>query len=372
MLKVALDTSFAGLNQTGVGLYSRRLAEHINKIAGSRQIALRCYGPACGADQQRRLLGGIYQEWTTYTQAALPVQLAKYRPDVVHSTSHLGPLWGPGRKVVTVHDVIFRRYPGDYNQAWLAITRVLFPKVLARAGAVIADSNSTAGDLERFYGIAPGKVTVIYPGIDAGYCVPVPQGDVDAARRKYGIADGPYVLCLGPWVRRKNIEVVIAAFALLADRLPDFKLVITGQSAQGMRGPDFAAALQRLPEQVKNRALAVGHLPGDDLRAVLQGASVLAYPSLFEGFGLPPLEAMAAGVPVVVSDAPAVVEAAGEAALIVRANEPAEWAEALYQVLTDDGKAAKLRAAGTQRSKFFTWERCAEETVDLYDRIVKK
>jgi alpha-1,3-rhamnosyl/mannosyltransferase len=240
------------------------------------------------------------------------------------------------------------------------------------AAAIVADSKSTASDLEAFCGVAPGRVTVIYPGVDERYFVPVGNQDIEAARRKYGIDDGPYVLCLGPWVKRKNIGVVVAAFSLLVERLPDVRLVITGRRATGMKGFDLPEALERMPERVRSKVVAVGHLPGEELRAVLQGASVLAYPSLVEGFGLPPLEAMAAGVPVVASDAPAVVEAAGEAALIARASEPGEWAEALYQVLTDKGKAAKLRVAGKRRSELFMWERCAEETVDLYDRIVKK
>ena len=340
-------------------------------MQGSRGITSRCYGPACPR-RRPRLLGGLYQEWPTYTQFALPLQLAKYRPDVVHSTSHLGPLWGPGQKVVTVHDVIFERYPQDYNPAWLAVTRALFPKVLAGASAIIADSRSTATDLETLYGVQPNRITVIYPGVDEGHFAPAPTAEIEATRRKYGLGDGPYVLCLGPWVRRKNIGVVIAAFASLVERLPDVKLVITGRRATGMTGFDLEKALEQSPERVRHNVRAVGHLPRRELRALLQGASALAYPSLFEGFGLPPLEAMAAGVPVVASDAPAVVEATGDAALIAGANAPADWAEALYQIITDGTKTAQLREAGKQRSRSFTWERCAGETVDLYDRIVRQ
>src|SRR5882762_4237938 len=127
-LRVALDTSFAGLNPTGVGKYSRRLVEHIGYLAQSRNVRVRCYGPCQTGDLHGRALGGLYYEWPSYTQVALPLFLTKYHPDVVHSTSHLGPTWGPGRRVVTVHDVIFRRYPEDYDKLWLATTRALLPR----------------------------------------------------------------------------------------------------------------------------------------------------------------------------------------------------------------------------------------------------
>jgi glycosyltransferase involved in cell wall biosynthesis len=295
--------------------------------------------------------------------------LAAFRPAVVHSTSHLGPLWGPGRRVVTVHDLIFRRYPQDYNPAWLAITLSLLPRVLARATAIVADSHSTRRDLESYYQVPPGKVAVIYPGIDEECRQPIDPTRLAAVRRRLGIGDCDYVLLLGPWVRRKNLGVVVEAFRVLSEQLPDVKLVITGRPTRGMESGDMSSALSGLPPDARRRALTVGHLPAEDLRAVTQVAAALAYPSRYEGFGLPPLEAMAAGTPVVVSDTPAVLEVAGGAALVVPAADPGRWAEALHRIITRPGVAGSLRQAGRERSLRFSWRRCIEQTLDLYDRI---
>lgn len=370
-LRVALDTSFAGVNLTGVGKYSRRMAEELNRIAATGRIDLRCFGPSCSSLGAGRPLGGLYQEWPTYTQLFVPLALARCRPDVVHATSHLGPLWGRGRLVVTVHDIIFKRFPSDYNSTWLAITETLLPRVLKRASAVIADSQTTKGDLEQFYPWAGSKIHVIYPGIDEAFRAPVDPKAVTSVRRRFELGDGPYIVCLGPWVRRKNIETVIRAFRLVAEQIPVVKLIVTGKPALGMESANIHAALKSLPLNVRERVVSAGHLPWHDVPPLVKGASALTYPSLFEGFGLPPLEAMAAGVPVVVSDTPVVAEATGDAGLIVSVKDPDAWAAALVQVLTDGREAERLAEKGRARSAQFTWQRCARETLALYYSVAK-
>ncbi len=364
-LRVALDTSFAGVNRTGVGLYSRELAAHLGKLAHVSNIALRCYGPACGPSQRAGLVGTM-QEWPVYTQLALPILLAGFRPDIAHSTSHIGPIWGRGRHIVTVHDLIFMRYPEDYNPLWLAITRLLLPRVLARACIVIADSETTKADLCTFFGYPSHKIRVIYPGINSDFNLPADSEVMAALRRRLGIGDSRYILCLGPWVKRKNLEVVVRAFPRLAELLPDVHLVITGSRARGMKGTPVEDAVQSRPASTGSKVHLTGYVAAEELRSLAQGASALAYPSRFEGFGLPPLEAMSASVPTVVSNTPAVIEATGGAALVADPDRPEEWADAFFHVLTDPDKAAQLVAAGKRRASCFSWERCARETVELY------
>ena len=364
-LRVALDTSFAGVNETGVGLYSRRLACGLDALARAGEIALRCIGPSCPGERPL-VPGGVYREWPSYTQLYLPVALAKYRPHVVHSTSHLGPLWGPGRKVVTVHDLIFRRYPNDYNPLWLAITRAALPLVLSRVTAVIVDSNTTGSDLRQIYQVNKRKIRVIYPGVDESFGNPATQGEIAEMRRRFDLGDAPYLLLMGPWVRRKNLEVVIAAFAQVVEEVTSASLVITGRPAPGMRNSGVESALESLPSSARERVRTPGHVATGDLLALVQGAAALAYPSLYEGFGLPPLEAMSAGVPVVVSDSPVLTEVAGGAALVARVGSPREWAGALLAILTDRARSSEMAARGRERAAQFTWERAIQRTVEVY------
>lgn len=373
VLRIALDTTFAGVNQTGVGLYSHNLAAQMRDLSISRGARVRCYGPACGLSERPDNVLGTVQEWPIYTQVALPLLLERYAPHIVHSTSHLGPLWGRGRLIVTVHDLIFRRYPEDYNPGWLAITKALLPQVLARATAIIADSQTTKADIERYYGVDEAKIRVIYPGIDEGYRHSTPgHAEAGRIREALGLGGERYILCLGPWVQRKNLGVVVESLAPLLKRVPDVRLVITGSRPRGMKGQSVDALVSHLPAAARERVHTAGYLPTEELRGLLVGAAVLAYPSRFEGFGLPPVEAMAAGVPVVVAKTPVSLEVTGGAALIADPDAPQEWAGAFERILTDPAKAAQLKAAGRKRSALFSWERCARETVGLYWEVMRE
>src|SRR5215203_2744129 len=150
-LRVALDTSFTGVNPTGVGLYSRRLAAALSVQRHDLGIDLRCYGAACRLEANPQNLLTLATEWPTYTHLALPLRLLRYKPNIVHATSHIGPLWGPGKLIVTVHDLIFERYPEDYDHVWLALTRITLPLVLRRASKIIADSYATRHDIQTSY-----------------------------------------------------------------------------------------------------------------------------------------------------------------------------------------------------------------------------
>ena len=366
-VKVALDTSYAGTNLTGVGLYSNRLAEELRAHEREFGLKLSFYGAATRGGSSKSGFLELAQEWPTYTHLALPLALLRNRPNIIHSTSHIGPLWGPGKLIVTVHDLIFMRYPEDYNRGWLAIALLTLPRVLKRAAAVIADSHATKADIERFFGVAPSKIKVIYPGIDIGY------GEVKqepVVGKPIGVLQNTrYILCLGPWVRRKNLEVVVEAFKRIAPRFPDVQLVITGKPARGMKGYTRESLLGGLPPKTRARVRLPGFVAQTDLYRLMAGASLLAYPSRWEGFGMPPLEAMLAGVPVVASLTPAVEEVTEGAALLCDADNPHEWAKTIEQVLRDPNAAAALSDAGRKRAALLSWEKCARETAALYHRV---
>jgi len=275
-------------------------------------------------------------------------------------------MWGPGRLIVTVHDLIFMRYPEDYHRGWLITTRALLPHVLRRAKAIIADSNATRDDIHSFFGTRKNKIVVIYPGIDdtrSGHlssAIPRPNEWTDGAS---------YILCLGPLVRRKNIHVVMKAFSLLAPKLPDLHLVVTGETPRGMRGYTAQELLSYVSADFRRRVHLVGYVSQAEKESLVAGASMLCYPSHFEGFGLPPLEAMSMGVPAVVASAAAVVEVSGGAAIVADPDDPARWAAEIERVLSEPGLAEHLREAGLRHSANFTWSRCAMQTAHLYHKI---
>ncbi len=381
--RVALDNSFAGVNPTGVGLYARNLSRALWRMARAHRFDVRCYGPNCPDPHSRSYrLPAIVQEWPPYTHGLLPLVLWGYRPHIVHSTSHIGPLWAPGKLLVTVHDLIFLRYPEDYDPLWRGLTLMLLPHVLRRAHAIIADSHTTRTDILRFYRVAPARVRVIYPGVDhlsgvtaAPWGYPTGEEGQPVAVPDIVPAGKPYILCPGPLVRRKNHEVVIEAFARLvstsANQYPgEVHLVITGSTPAGMKQGSLAARLAGLPHYIRSRIHLVGYVARRELVALLANAALLAYPSRFEGFGLPPLEAMAAGVPVVTSDTPAVLEATGGAALTASMHDPRQWQAAFSLILTDPSIAGALRQSGRQRAAQFTWERTAAQVVALYEELL--
>ncbi|MDQ3705252.1 MAG: glycosyltransferase family 4 protein [Chloroflexota bacterium] len=297
------------------------------------------------------------------------MRLARFRPQVVHSTSHIGPVLGPGKLIVTVHDLIFRRHPEDYPRAWLAITNLLLPLVLKRSAAILSDSHATAEDLHRFYPATRGKVHVVYPGLDPVREIDPTKTEGNKLLRQFGLAGATYILCVGPWSRRKNLPVVLRAFERLAGELPGVTLVVTGRAGGGMKGAQPEELIARLRPETRQRILCMGFVPRETLYALLSGASLLAYPSRIEGFGLPPLEAMSLGVPVVTSDVPVLREVAGGAALHVPADDPSAWAAAFGRILSEPELARSLSDKGRARSNEFSWGRCALETLAVYREV---
>ena len=283
-----------------------------------------------------------------------------------HATEHLLlPLRGTPT-VLTVHDLIFRRYPAHHkrlNRWYLNATMPLFCR---RAGHIIAVSEQSKRDVIESYGIPPEKITVIYEAADPRFC-PQPAETVAAVRTRYSLPDR-YLLFVGTIEPRKNLGRVLTAFERLhAEGLTD-ALVIVGK--RGWLYDDFFARLEGSP--AKQAVIFPGFVPDADLPVVYAGAQTLAFPSEFEGFGLPVLEAMACGVPVVCSKTSSLPEVTGDAALLVDPLNVDALTEALRRVLSEPSLAADLRARGLARAARFSWARAAQETLAVYRRLISK
>jgi glycosyltransferase involved in cell wall biosynthesis len=293
-----------------------------------------------------------------WTHWRLARELARRpRPDLLFVPAHVVPLICPVPAVVTVHDLGFRYFPGAHPWAQRQYLDLSTRYSTRAAIRVIADSQATRRDLQREYGVPEGKIRVVYPGRDEA----LQRVDPAAVRARYHLPE-TYILHVGTLQPRKNLVRLMEA----VDTLPaDVGLVLAGRPGW-LAGPLLRAAEARAP-----RVRVLSFVPEEDLAGLYSGATVFAFPSLYEGFGFPVLEAMACGAPVVCSEAASLPEVAGEAAMRVNPLDTSALARALRQVLADPGLRARLAAAGYDQITRFSWERAARETWAVLEEALR-
>lgn len=293
----------------------------------------------------------------------LPVQTRRAGVDVFHGTVNVVPRGLPCPSVVTVHDLAFMRWPEQVprrRQRYLA--RELRGS-LERADRIIAVSAATKTDLVEMCDVDPDRVVITPLGVDARFR-PVVDASLDAFREDQGIVRR-FILSVGTLEPRKNLPALLRAFASLTREIPH-DLILIG--AEGWLTDEIYRSLQT-PE-LAGRVRLTGFVEDEDLPCWYSAADCFAFPSLYEGFGLPVLEAMACGVPVVTSNVSSLPEVAGEAALLVDPSDEAQIAAGIRQVVTEPRIADSLRRRGRERAAGFTWERTAMLTAAVYREVV--
>lgn len=288
-----------------------------------------------------------------WKHVALPLALARDRVEVFHSPTGTLPLWAPCRQVVTIHDVFAAIDPDWFTPRMGWQLRTTQHRAAHAAAAVIAVSESTARDLVERYGVPAERIRVVYNGVDHTRFRPAGvEVDAEAIARRFGVRC-PFILCVGSLMPWRNAPRLLRA----ASRL-NFGLLFVGRD---IWGTDPTARLAA--EHGWNWARFAGYASDTDLPALYSAASVFAYPSLYEGFGIPPLEAMASGTPVVASTAGALPEVLGDAALLVDPYDEDALAQALQAAASDSGT---LRRRGLDTARRYSWERAASETWQVY------
>jgi len=270
------------------------------------------------------------------------------------------------RTVLTVHDLSFLRVPQYAHPVLRAYLERVVPRSVGRADLILADSENTQRDVIDLLGVAEERVRVIYPGVEARFR-PVTDPTILATVRTRYRLERPFILGLGTLEPRKNWAGLIEAYARLVERWRvAHDLVIVGG-----KGWLYEPIFQKVGELgLGDRVRFVGHAGDDDLPALYSLAACLAYPSFYEGFGIPVIEAMACGTPVVTTPVSSLPEAGGEAALYVEPGDSEALAEALERVTCDEGLRAHLRAAGLAQAKRFTWEAAAQQLLAAYRAVV--
>jgi glycosyltransferase involved in cell wall biosynthesis len=309
-----------------------------------------------------------------WTHLRLSAEMASRPPDVLWIPSHVLPIVHPRRSVVTVHDLGYHYYPDAHTlrQRWYLEWSTRYH---TRAAAhIVADSQATRDDLVRIYDADPGRITVAHLGLDPVLQPVRDPAELSRIRSKYGISS-PYLLYVGTLQPRKNLVRLIEAHHVLctAQYAPrdsglhsqNLQLVLVGK--RGWLYEDITVRIRALG--LEDRVLVPGYVDDADLAALYSGASAFVMPSLYEGFCLPVLEAMACGTPVACSRSSSLPEVVGDAALVFDPHDVEEMAGTIARLLRDDELSADLVRRGLDRVRGFTWERCARQVLDVLEQI---
>ncbi len=371
---IYLDVSAAVHGRAGLGRYAESLVRAL--VAMGRDDLTVFYNHAGQSPRtlpgleflpQRRIAAG-YKPWRLAVWLGHKTGLGFDRlvpgAQLFHATEHLLPPLHNVPSVFTVHDLIFHLFPQHHKRLNLWYLNTTMPMFCRKADAIIAVSCATRNDLIAHYGVSPEKISVIYEAA-APHFVPASEAEMERVRRRYGLPDH-YAMALGTIEPRKNLIRVIEALAKLRDAGHTIPLVMVG--SKGWLYDDFFRRLEEL--KLGDQVLWPGYVPDGDLPAVLSGAAVLVEASLYEGFGLPVLEAMACGTPVICSDSASLPEVAGPAARYVNPSDVTAIAEELKTVWSNRDLQKGMRTAGILQAARFSWERTATETLALYTRLV--
>ena len=289
--------------------------------------------------------------------------------DLFHATDFVLAPCDARRKLLTIHDLAFLFYPDAAMPSLHRYLNVVVPRSVQRSDHILADSFNTARDLHEQWRVPNEKITVVQGAVDHARFQPVADlAQQQAARNKYKIGDRPFIFALSRLEPRKNFARLIDAFALARHEanLPH-RLVIGG--GKGWLYESIFAKVKELG--LEEQVLFTGFIADDDLPALFSAAEFFAYPSLYEGFGLPILEALACGAPVLTADNSCLPEAGGEGALYVKATDTANIAEGLIKLATDSHLRQQLRTAGLAHAAQFTWERSARQLLEAYTKEIE-
>jgi glycosyltransferase involved in cell wall biosynthesis len=367
-MRVAIDAR--KLHDYGIGTYIRNLLRHLARQQTGTEYVLLCR--RADLDVAERLgpnFRAVLETSPAYSireQLHVPWVLRRERPDVFHSPHYVLPPAVPCRAVVTIHDTIHLTFPQYLpNRAAHAYARAAMWAAVRRSDRILTVSEASKRDILTFFNVPEEKVVVVYNAIDERFWHQPNAEQVARVRERFQL-DGRYVLYVGNIKPHKNVVRLIEAFhALRRGVLEDLKLVIIGDEISKYPGLRRAVHVHKLHKHVR----FLGYLPDDTLAVLYRLASVFVFPSMYEGFGLPPLEAMASGTPVVTSNVSSLPEIAGDAALLVDPYDTEAIVDGMRRVLTEPSLAAELRRRGFVRARDFSWDRSVARTSSVYREV---
>jgi glycosyltransferase involved in cell wall biosynthesis len=367
-MKVGIISSHLNSPLTGIGNYTYYLINNLNKNnCNLRNLSLFLINSSDNLNftNDKIIISNPFPTLKTYGwYTLLANRLGSCNLDIVHNPTQTPTFFKFKQKyVLTVHDITPFLFSAEHRFGRSFIFRLLFPRTLENTDKIIAVSNSTKSDLIKYFNVSAEKIEVIHEAADERFKL-LTDDEVKDVKQKYNI-DFPFILYVGTLEKRKNIPTLIKAFYELKKRNVDHKIVIAGK--KGWKYKNIFETVSRL--NLQNDIFFTGYIESSDLPKLYNAADLFVYPSLYEGFGLPPLEAMACGCPVITSNTSSLKEVIGDAGIMLPPNDVSEFANAMYNVLTSNELRQKMIRKGLERAKMFSWDKCARETLKLYEAV---
>lgn len=376
-MRISFDVSPAVHHHAGLGRYAEELLAALVACDSSNEYTAFYYTPR-GRESPEPPIDRIptrtvrlpAKPWRMSVLLAYLVggSMDRWLPsgDIFHATDHLLPPFRHSKTVFTIHDLIFRFYPQYHlplNRWYLSL---MLPRFMQRADAIIAVSESTRRDVLRLMKLPLEKISVIYEGVSEAFRHLDDQETLAQVRDKYKLPPR-FILFFGTLEPRKNLVLLLDVYRQMMTRDASTPALVIA----GRKGWLYQPVFDRVRELgLDGRVHFTDYVESGDVPAVMNAAEVFAFPSLYEGFGLPPLEAMACGTPVVCSNASSLPEVVGEAGILVDPHDVGGWVQAIDSVLTDEQTRQKLRDQGLAQAKRFSWEQAARKTLAVYEQVV--
>jgi len=371
-MHIGIDAHAIGRQQGGNETYIRGLIRALAEIDGRNRYSIYLADAEAAAEWR----DGFCQQFSNFNVRLLPpptplvkvpliltYDLRRHPVDVLH-VQYTAPPFCPAPVVATIHDLAFEHMPETFTRRGSLQLKLTVRRTARRAAKIATVSEYSRQDILRTYKIPPEKITVTYNGIESHFTEQTEsEAETKDVRQRFGI-EGDFLLAVGSLQPRKNLVRLIRVYSQLRSENPDFapQLVIVGRKLW-LADEIFAEIRQ---QRWADDVILTGYVPDQDLPKLYRAATAFVYPSLFEGFGLPPLEAMACGTPVLTSNVSSLPEVTGEAALLIDPKNESELAAALLRITDDHNLRAQLRRRGIEQAKKFTWRTAAETTLQLY------
>ena len=369
-MRIAIDVR--KLHDFGVGTYVRNLVGQLAQLDHDTEYVLLCKRDDLQLPERLgpnfRAVADLSGQYSVREQISIPVHVLRTSPQLFHTPHYVLPALTPCRSIVTIHDCIHLVFP-QYLQGRIARTyaRAAFWTAVHRASRILTVSEASKKDILRFFSVPPEKVTVIYNAIADHFYNEPPEEEVAQVRERYQLHER-FVMYAGNVKPHKNIERLIDAFVLLRQTTgyDDLKLLITGSEISKYATLRRAVHRYNLHKHVR----FLGYQSEQALAVLYRLADVFVFPSLYEGFGLPPLEAMASGTPVVVSNASSLPEVVGDAGILVNPYDAASIADGIRRLLDDSALCQELKTRGVARARAFSWPGSVKRIRSIYQELV--